>query len=388
MPHRPDKDLYRYNKWCLCFKNKKLETEFRATYLHSNLETTKKALGIAFLIYILSSFLDIPFYHTIRPITFLVIYVIILPIAIVVYLLSHYPIFKKRIIPITTTVTAIGGIGTLIMVGLSRPPVSYFAHAGLILIFLSLYSVIRILFIYATLTCIFLVCSYEVVFLFIKPIPYPVFVCTNFFLLSAFILSMIGGYIIESYARQNFIQLKIIQEDSVKLHELNRELKRLATIDPLTKLYNRNFMENKIEEAISLFKRKQLPISFLFLDLDNFKEINDTYGHSFGDKVLAEVARIIRLSLRKEDLAFRYGGDEFCILFINADLNDAARVGWRLLEKIKKFALDNNLNFGISGGCIQIGPGMSSADDIIKGADKVLYRAKQQGKGRIFKEEI
>ncbi len=384
----PDNNLYQYSKWCLCFKDRELEKEFRLSYIHSTVETTKKAMAIAFFIYIISSFLDIPFYHTIRPVTFIVIYTIIVPISIVVYILSRYPIFKRQIIGITTAVIIIGGIGILIMVGMADPPINYFAHSAFIILFMCVYSITRILFIYATITCIFLIVCYECVFLYLKPIPLSIIIPSNFFMLSAFILSMIGGYIIEMYARKNFIQLKIIQNDAIKLNKLNKELKKLATIDPLTKLYNRSFMENKIEEAISLFKRKDMPISFLFLDVDNFKKINDTYGHSFGDKVLKQVAQLIRNSLRKEDLAFRYGGDEFCVLFINTGLEEAVRVGQRLLEKIKKYAREKRLDIGISGGCIQITTTLSTPDDIIKKADKVLYKAKHEGKGRIYKKQV
>ncbi len=380
-------DPYKKNRVLLYFKDRSLEKEFRESYLEHTMENTKRALLVGFILYLSSAFLDFPFYHTIRPITMIVIYFIITPMGIVVAFLARHPFFKRIMVPTISIASGAAGLGIIIMMGLARPPINYFTHTSLILIILSIYSVIRIFFVYATFTSILLIVIYEIVALWINPLPFPILMASNFSLISAFILSMLGGYIIEAYARQNFVQLKIIQNDMIELHHLNKELERLATIDPLTKLYNRRFMETKMEEAIALFKRKGIPISFLFLDLDNFKAINDLYGHRFGDGVLQNVARIIRKSLRREDIAFRYGGDEFCILFVNALSQEALKVGRRLLKKIERFAKNNDLNFGISGGCIQLTKDLCSPDDIIKEADKVLYQAKRLGKGKILNIE-
>jgi diguanylate cyclase (GGDEF)-like protein len=149
--------------------------------------------------------------------------------------------------------------------------------------------------------------------------------------------------------------------------------------DPLTKLFNRRFFNLYM---VKLLKNKYLsgePVSFILFDLDHFKKINDTYGHAFGDKVLKKVADILRKTLRKNDVAVRWGGEEFAI-FINGSLEDALKLARRLRETIENTPIDGvkiTASFGVAEYRGE------DPKEFFKKVDKALYRAKQKGRNRI-----
>jgi diguanylate cyclase (GGDEF)-like protein len=149
----------------------------------------------------------------------------------------------------------------------------------------------------------------------------------------------------------------------------------------LTQVYNRALLDSILYKSAKYAKRHKLPISIIMLDIDNFKGINDTYGHLEGDRVLKTVASIIKYSIRESDYVFRYGGEEFLILLPNTDINGAVVVG----EKIRRNM--ENFDFGL-GRKITISCGIKQIENFdnpyldIEEADKYLYIAKKSGKNR------
>jgi diguanylate cyclase (GGDEF)-like protein len=122
------------------------------------------------------------------------------------------------------------------------------------------------------------------------------------------------------------------------------------------------------------------------LDIDHFKRVNDTHGHAAGDLVLAGVAKILAGLCRKEDMVFRYGGEEFCILCPGTDLRVAADVAERIRRAIGMgvFAYgDRKLTVTVSIGIAALSPAHTDADALMKDADRALYRAKQKGRDRV-----
>ncbi|SHK57049.1 GGDEF domain-containing protein [Thermocrinis minervae] len=154
-------------------------------------------------------------------------------------------------------------------------------------------------------------------------------------------------------------------------------LKENVYKDPLTGLYNRLYLEEALPREAARAKRYGMALSIILLDLDNFKLINDTYGHLYGDSVLKKVAEIIVGSLRKSDVAFRYGGEEFVILLPYTDIRSAKVVA----ERIKKLC-EEMLHITLSAGIKQI----SNFEDPMKDvecADMALYTAKREGRNRV-----
>ncbi|WP_394843441.1 diguanylate cyclase [Pendulispora brunnea] len=161
-----------------------------------------------------------------------------------------------------------------------------------------------------------------------------------------------------------------------------------AMIDPLTGLFNRRHFEARIREASAYSKRHDQPFSIVMVDLDHFKSVNDTYGHETGDHVLTQFAAAVRSVLRGEDVAFRYGGEEFVLLLRACDAERAADVAERLQKKLRQrpylFRDGTSRVITFSAGVAAALPseGYGSAE-LVSRADAALYRAKAAGRDRI-----
>ncbi|HSM93559.1 MAG TPA: GGDEF domain-containing protein [Anaeromyxobacteraceae bacterium] len=163
------------------------------------------------------------------------------------------------------------------------------------------------------------------------------------------------------------------------------ELHRRATTDELTGLPNRGTFEGWLEREVAGARRDPRPLSLLLLDVDHFKRVNDARGHVAGDRVLREVARRMRDTLRGGDLLARVGGEEFCVLLPGADLVAAAEVGERLREAVRAAPVtvgDVPLAVTISAGAATFGPGDDEAS-LMARADARLYEAKRAGRDRV-----
>jgi diguanylate cyclase (GGDEF)-like protein len=169
----------------------------------------------------------------------------------------------------------------------------------------------------------------------------------------------------------------------------NRELEELSTLDVLTGLYNRGFFQTFLMNKVRNMRAGQeAGLSLLFLDIDNFKSYNDTYGHLDGDFVLKKVADAIRAALRAEDVACRYGGEEFSVI-LSCDAALAVVIAERVRRTIEDtcsdFA-DKHIKRGItvSIGTSTLGLDADSPEKLVNIADTRMYEAKKRGKNRVF----
>lgn len=174
--------------------------------------------------------------------------------------------------------------------------------------------------------------------------------------------------------------LHVACRDVTEQRELQRQLAEIAHTDQLTGLLNKRTFNTRLEGAIARSHREALPVTLLFLDLDNFKSCNDTFGHQAGDALLRQVGQIIHKHTRSTgDEAFRYGGDEFAILLWHAD----AHTGMAVAERIRdEYAGSDCQGTSISIGVAQLSVPMD-ASDFVRSADQALYKAKEAGKNRI-----
>lgn len=168
------------------------------------------------------------------------------------------------------------------------------------------------------------------------------------------------------------------------IHTNNKKILHLAEFDTLTEVMNRRFFKERFEHFLLLSQRDDKKLSLVFLDIDNFKSINDTFGHSMGDKVLKLFSSIIKTHLRATDLIGRWGGEEFIILLINCDLEEAKIITNKLRQSIEN---DNSLrqlvNHSITAS---FGLTQAKKDDtsdlIIQRADEAMYISKKEGKNK------
>ncbi len=169
------------------------------------------------------------------------------------------------------------------------------------------------------------------------------------------------------------------------LRDEAQKLRRLAIRDSLTRLYNRNYFNQVIEREAARSERNREPLSFIMIDMDHFKQINDKLGHLGGDGVLKQVALMIRSTVRKSDLVFRLGGDEFLILMLNADCKKSTRMTERLVAATDQWNLRNSRRYGcrmsFSMGCATYNAG-HDVNAALRRADEQMYRNKKAGKKR------
>jgi len=168
--------------------------------------------------------------------------------------------------------------------------------------------------------------------------------------------------------------------------DLYDRFQQLSIYDPLTESYNRRYFMMRLLEEFSRAQKFSLNISFIMIDIDNFKKINDTYGHLVGDTVLKEIAKVIKENVREIDSVARMGGEEFAIIFPETDkaaaITVAERIRSRVSQKIIK-AFDEVLSVTISVGVAAFPQNTLYSDVLMEIADKALYQAKTSGKNQV-----
>jgi diguanylate cyclase (GGDEF)-like protein len=173
-------------------------------------------------------------------------------------------------------------------------------------------------------------------------------------------------------------------EESLRLRDA--EITLLSLTDPLTGLGNRRKLDEYLVRELARFKRGGHKLAVIFADLDHFKTINDRYGHELGDMVLKSFARLINSQIRENDLAARFGGEEFVILMPDADENDAVAMAERFRSSIARTTMAPlNERVTASFGVAEMKQGQSGAD-LLRSADRALYMAKADGRNRVMCE--
>lgn len=193
---------------------------------------------------------------------------------------------------------------------------------------------------------------------------------------------------------------KLTEEEIVYITELTKqsaitierantysEILKNATMDALTGLNNRRQFEVRLSEQYSIANRQNTPLCAIMIDIDFFKKFNDTYGHAIGDKVLRTTANVIKEQLREYDIPSRYGGEEFCILLPQTNIEEARIVAERLRTAVEqtKIELENHktINVTISVGLAELDV-KDMAEDLYMKADRALYEAKESGRNRVM----
>ncbi|MFE4107200.1 GGDEF domain-containing protein [Almyronema epifaneia] len=159
--------------------------------------------------------------------------------------------------------------------------------------------------------------------------------------------------------------------------------KRWARIDGLTGVFNHRFFLETLQAELDRARRYHYPITLAYLDLDNFKQVNDHLGHAEGDRVLLAIAQQIKLSLRTSDVVARLGGDEFALLLPQVEAKQAQIALTRLHEELMQLSLNQHWPVGFSIGAVTAVAPPQSAENLIHQADQLMYTVKQGGKNRL-----
>lgn len=208
-------------------------------------------------------------------------------------------------------------------------------------------------------------------------------------LLQAFNLGAVD-YVLKPFHHQELLaRIKThldLKRTRDELEKALNEVEILATIDFMTNIPNRRYFVSLVEREFSLAIRKKRLFAVLMIDIDFFKKINDVYGHRIGDKAIKSVANEIMTMLRKEDLAARWGGEEFVVFLSDANQKDAMIVGERIREKIHQLCLeieDKKIKMTVSVGVTTFHCQDQTFDDVLHRADLGLYEAKHNGRNKV-----
>jgi diguanylate cyclase (GGDEF)-like protein len=166
------------------------------------------------------------------------------------------------------------------------------------------------------------------------------------------------------------------------LEDLNAKLRERADLDGLTGLHNRRAFEERLEEEISRSARHGIPLSLLMLDVDHFKALNDTLGHTAGDRVLQALSGLLRDSARPMDFVSRYGGEEFVIILPHTGV-EASHLMAERLRRVVESAPWPVRQVTISLGIATLTPTITDARTLLESADRALYHSKQAGRNRV-----
>lgn len=187
----------------------------------------------------------------------------------------------------------------------------------------------------------------------------------------------------DSLEKSNYELEEKVAERTEELQCANRVLEELARTDPLTGLSNRLEVEERLETEFARFQRSREPYSVLVMDVDYFKRINDTHGHAAGDKVLQQIAKIIRQSVREVDVVGRIGGEEFLVMLPMTRLPQALMVAEKIRKAVAGASIEPVGHITISIGVQEINPDDSNKEAAVKLADQWMYNAKQAGRNRV-----
>lgn len=189
--------------------------------------------------------------------------------------------------------------------------------------------------------------------------------------------------LIESIAPQMALAL-----DRAEWQEKANQFQLMSITDPLTGMLNRRYLVERLAEELKRSKRHEYPMSFMMIDIDDFKLYNDRNGHQAGDLALEMTAQCLKSALRGADVASRYGGEEFCILLPQTTPEEATAIAERIRRRVLRMRFPHGKNQPHGAVTVSIGvssfhPGLDTPEEMIETADRALYQAKHQGKNRV-----
>ncbi|MGB9893445.1 MAG: GGDEF domain-containing protein [Candidatus Saccharicenans sp.] len=284
---------------------------------------------------------------------------------IIILILSYQKFFVRYYQLIASFVILVGGGGILAMLAIIPAPAQYLYSQGLMLVLIYNYTFLSLRFIYATFDYLAITIAFEIISTRVNPLPFYAFINNNFFLLSANFIGMVVAYYLERLNRDNF------------LHGVS--MKKMAEVDSLTGLLNRGFFMEEVKSLLNRPGRIDGLSAFCILDLDGFKEINDTLGHPLGDEILINLGKTITAKMRSTDVIGRLGGDEIGFFFLDIKKpDDILNIFEKLKNEFQQTKLGVSQAITFSVGCILFGPGIRDVIQCYARADRALLQAKQK----------
>jgi len=372
--------------WRLTFPDKSVERAYRNRYWHLWIPYARvgmlsaAALGAAF------SLLDhLVVGYAVRTLS-LIRFGILVPTIIVGFLLSFVQTCASRYHIVVIVCVVCVGLCIISMIAIINPPAADYYYAGLIMVLFFNYTLLQLRLTHAIASGFTLVVLYEILATCVLESPSDAIINNTFFVVSTTYGGVFACYTIERSRRKNFEQLMIIESERRDLQTMADRLQEISCRDEMTGLFNRRRLKDSFRFAAELCREVGGNSALMLIDVDNFKEINDRFGHDTGDNVLVKVARSIRETIGGQGSAFRYGGDEFLVLLPGVTAVGAGAVACEIRRQIRQSAespdLDCSPRVSVSIGITEVASSRDTLRTVMKAADAALYRAKASGKDR------
>ena len=196
---------------------------------------------------------------------------------------------------------------------------------------------------------------------------------------------LFGMFFIYPLIRRQVLEETKLRAMTESLSARSETLEHAALTDPLTGMQNRRYFDDALREYLEEFRRIEKPVGLMILDLDHFKQVNDTHGHDIGDQVLREVANCLRDLTRYHDVVARLGGEEFAVVAPNMDVDMLSKLAERIRKAVAGLAVvTGNVRLKVTTSVgLAVWDGKESAEEFYRRADKLLYQAKRMGWNRI-----
>ncbi|MGE4542938.1 MAG: GGDEF domain-containing protein [Pedobacter sp.] len=382
-----------YNFWTLRFFDKALEEAYREDDFFKSLKKFRSTcLETAFL-YAIFGILDGVILPDQKEICWIIRFCFVCPLLIGSYFFSFSKQYRKFKVANTLLVGSFISVGIIAMISIAPSPGDYLYYAGLLLCSMFFYGRIPDHIISNCLSWgtfgLYLIAA--VLF---TDTPTKVLFSNTFIYFFFNIAGMFVCYSLELSRRLDYLQRLTIERQAGQLERALREKEQerqraeeLSLQDPLTGLANRRHFFYVADKAYERKLRYRHSLSIMLLDIDHFKGVNDTFGHGVGDQVLQKVAVIIAGSIRKSDLACRYGGEEFAVLLPDTDVHTARQLGHRLLRSIEQTTItleSGQVFISASMGIAGLTERESAPPSVLlERADQVLYQAKNAGRNQL-----
>ena len=372
--------------WRLTFPDKSLERDYRDRYWQLWIPYARVGMLSAAFLGAAFSLLDhLVVGYAVSALS-LIRFGILVPTIIVGFLLSFVETCTSRYHIVVIVCVVSVGLCIISMIAMIDPPAADYYYAGLIMVLFFNYTLLQLRLTHAIASGFTLVVLYEILAACVLESPSDAIVNNTFFIVSTTYGGIFACYTIERSRRKNFEQFMIIENERRDLQTMADQLQEMSCRDEMTGLLNRRRLKDSFRCAAELCREAGENSALMLIDVDNFKEINDRFGHDTGDNVLMGVARSIRETIGGQGSAFRYGGDEFLVLLPGATAVGAGAVACEIRKRIRQSAesadCDDSPHVSISIGITEVASARDTLRTVTRAADAALYRAKSSGKGR------
>lgn len=376
------------NMLTLTFKNREDEARFVASINDSRRVQLRLAFLLASMVYVITMFIE-PYIIAPEMLTVssLLHVGLIAPLGILVVLISLSDRVKRLLLPAAMFTTVVSAACNLYLVSLAGLQSYYVTEIYLMIFWIFTIASFRLLVATFLSAAIVFMAMMTTLFIVSTPDNSAQLFAYLFWLVVSFSLAFLGGYLLELTAKFNFYHAEKLREEIKERQAVQQQLQYMAHHDSLTEVPNRVLLYDRLEHAILQADRNKEKLAWMFIDLDNFKQINDTLGHAVGDALLKEVAKRLKMLIRKSDTIGRIGGDEFIVLLSNVEtpetaVNIAEKVREALAAPYVVQGFDTFENTASIGIALYPEHGQNERE-LSKRADEAMYNSKKRGRNRV-----